>query len=76
MIEPTTLRKPGIDILREVVDRRLLGHSANEIFSDLGVCRNDVLLVVQELRRLEGRPIYSRGPGRPKNRYSVDQAGS
>jgi hypothetical protein len=76
VIEPTALRKPGIDLLREVVDHRLLGLSANEIVAELGVCRNDVLLVVQQLCRLEGRQISSRGPGRPKNRYSDREAGS
>lgn len=76
MIAPSKLRAPGIDLLREVVDRRLRGLSANEIVADLGVCRNDALLVVQELRRLEGVSVGSRGPGRPKNRYSRSEAGS
>lgn len=76
MIKPTTLRKPGIDLLREVVDRRLLGLSANEIVADLGVCRNDCLLVVRELRKLEGASVSSRGPGRPGKRYSLPVRGS
>ena len=75
-MRPSKLRAPGIDLLREVVERRERGLSANEIVDDLGVRRNDVLLVVQQLRRLERGSIRARGPGRPKTGTPEREDGS